>query len=418
RTIKLAPGLHLNIGKRGVSLSAGVRGASITLGRNGAYVNAGLPGTGLSVRERIGGGGKKSHFWKSRSAPPESAVAAVKAQLEDGGTVRFLDALDNPLPPALERKAEEQQDPLLRNWLEEQCQKRNALLRELQSIHECTPSPDFAAPEPRPFAEQPPAPTAPKKAGFLGFFLSRRRQAIEQENRDAQQRFADAQRRWEARKQAHEQAEQHRIHEQMVRLKSEVAVMEQALFDRLQGIEWPRETNIAFELLQGGWMLALDVDLPEIEDFPTEEASVAARGLRLNLKKLSQTRQHEIYSRHVHGVALRLLGEAFAALPSLKQVVISGYTQRINKATGHETNTYIYSAVVPRTNWAMLNFSNLASVDPIQALEMFDLRRNMTVTGILRAIEPFDPQLVAESPVPREPRIQSAQPGFGHDSAR
>jgi hypothetical protein len=398
QTIRLAPGLHLNIGKRGVSLSAGVRGASVTLGRNGTYVNAGLPGTGLSIRERVGGGGSKGHSGsKGRSAPPAPApkIVDLKARLEDDGTVRFLDALDNPVPPALERKAEEQQGPFLRNWLTEQCQKRNAVLCELQSIHERTPSPDFAAPEPQPFPEQPPTRSEPKKAGFFGFLLSSQRRAVEQENREAQQRFADAQRQWEARKQVHGQAEQQRVREQIVRLKSEVSVMEQALLNRLRGIEWPRETNIAFELLQGGWTLALDVDLPEIEDFPTEEASVAARSLKLNLKKLSQTRKHEIYSRHVHGVALRLLGEAFAVLPSLKRVMISGYTQRINQATGYETDTYIYSAMVSRKNWVMLNFSNLAAVDPIQALEMFDLRRNMTVTGVFRAIEPFDLKAVA-----------------------
>lgn len=80
-------------------------------------------------------------------------------------------------------------------------------------------------------------------------------------------------------------------------------------------------------------------------------------------------------------------------MPSLKRVMISGYTQRINKATGYET--YTYSAIVSRKHWALLNFLNLAAVDPIQALEAFDLRRNRTVTGIFRAIEPFDLQAVA-----------------------
>jgi hypothetical protein len=53
RSIRLAPGLRLNVGKRGVSVSAGVRGASISVGRRGVYGNVGVPGTGLSLRERI-----------------------------------------------------------------------------------------------------------------------------------------------------------------------------------------------------------------------------------------------------------------------------------------------------------------------------------------------------------------------------
>jgi hypothetical protein len=47
QSIRLAPGIRLNIGKRGLSTSLGGRGAHVTLGRNiRATVSA--PGTGLS----------------------------------------------------------------------------------------------------------------------------------------------------------------------------------------------------------------------------------------------------------------------------------------------------------------------------------------------------------------------------------
>jgi len=49
RTLKLAPGLRLNVGKRGLSLSAGTRGAKVTFGgKGGTRTTIGLPGTGLS----------------------------------------------------------------------------------------------------------------------------------------------------------------------------------------------------------------------------------------------------------------------------------------------------------------------------------------------------------------------------------
>ncbi|AHK80784.1 hypothetical protein M911_14350 [Ectothiorhodospira haloalkaliphila] len=53
RRIRIAPGLRLNVSKRGVGLSAGVPGASISLGRRGAYGNVGIPGTGLSYRTKL-----------------------------------------------------------------------------------------------------------------------------------------------------------------------------------------------------------------------------------------------------------------------------------------------------------------------------------------------------------------------------
>ena len=51
-TIRIAPGIRLNLGKTGVSLSTGVRGATVTAGKSGVHGNVGLPGTGLSYRTR------------------------------------------------------------------------------------------------------------------------------------------------------------------------------------------------------------------------------------------------------------------------------------------------------------------------------------------------------------------------------
>lgn len=54
RRIKVAPGVHLNIGKNGVSTSIGTRGASITMGSKGTYINTSIPGTGMYNRQKIG----------------------------------------------------------------------------------------------------------------------------------------------------------------------------------------------------------------------------------------------------------------------------------------------------------------------------------------------------------------------------
>ena len=47
RSIKIAPGVRLNIGKKGVSASLGVRGAQVTVGRGRVTKTVGLPGTGI-----------------------------------------------------------------------------------------------------------------------------------------------------------------------------------------------------------------------------------------------------------------------------------------------------------------------------------------------------------------------------------
>ena len=65
RSIRLLPGVRLNVGKRGISTSIGVRGAHVTLGRGTVHETVGLPGTGLSY----------THVEGRRS---DAAIAPVK----------------------------------------------------------------------------------------------------------------------------------------------------------------------------------------------------------------------------------------------------------------------------------------------------------------------------------------------------
>jgi len=55
KSIKIAPGLKVNVSKSGVSGTVGVKGASVNVGKNGAYLNTGIPGTGIYNREKISG---------------------------------------------------------------------------------------------------------------------------------------------------------------------------------------------------------------------------------------------------------------------------------------------------------------------------------------------------------------------------
>lgn len=48
RTLKIAPGVHINLSKSGPSLSLGPRGAKYTIGPRGDRATVGIPGTGLS----------------------------------------------------------------------------------------------------------------------------------------------------------------------------------------------------------------------------------------------------------------------------------------------------------------------------------------------------------------------------------
>ena len=96
--------------------------------------------------------------------------------------------------------------------------------------------------------------------------------------------------------------------------------MEVFLEEVLQDIVWPRETTLSFDILEDGKKVIVDVDLPEIEDMPDKVASVPQRGYRLSVKEISATQVQKNYMRHVHAVGFRIIGEIFAALPTVNPV--------------------------------------------------------------------------------------------------
>ncbi|GAB3742311.1 DUF4236 domain-containing protein [Spirosoma lituiforme] len=55
KRIKIIPGVHLNLSKRGISTSIGVKGANVTFNGSGAYLNTSVPGLGLYNRHKLSG---------------------------------------------------------------------------------------------------------------------------------------------------------------------------------------------------------------------------------------------------------------------------------------------------------------------------------------------------------------------------
>lgn len=53
KRVKIAPGVHLNFSKSGMSTSIGPKGAKLSFGRNGTYMSTSIPGTGLYCRQKI-----------------------------------------------------------------------------------------------------------------------------------------------------------------------------------------------------------------------------------------------------------------------------------------------------------------------------------------------------------------------------
>lgn len=57
KSIKLAPGVRINLSRSGLSTTLGVRGASVNIGKRGTRATVGIPGTGISCSHQMRGGG-------------------------------------------------------------------------------------------------------------------------------------------------------------------------------------------------------------------------------------------------------------------------------------------------------------------------------------------------------------------------
>lgn len=385
RSFRLAPGVRMNLSGSGVSWSVGPRGASVSFGSRGTFLNAGIPGTGLYSREKIGG----SQARPERVAPGKITVSAT-VRLEDDGTVKFLDADGAPLSSEWIERAKRQRGDQIREFIQKHCDEINEQIEQLGKLYLHTPKPHerikYSA---RNFDVPVPKDPTPKGHGFLGWLFKSVRTRIDLENADGLSAYRKQLTEWQRKKASFDIEEQVRKNLLEVRVFNDVDAMEIILEGALTGITWPRETSVSAQIDEGGRLALLDVDLPEIEDMPKRTANLPGRGYKATMKVLSDTQARRLYMAHIHAIGFRIVGEVFAVLPKVSEIVLSAFSQRPNKATGTIENQYLYSVRVKRKAWGTISFDNLIALDVVTALERFELRREMTTTGVFRAVEPL-----------------------------
>ncbi len=80
KSVKIAPGVKLNFGKRGVSTTIGKRGASVSIGKRGTRANFGIKGTGISYSTKIGGKKKAKRSTARTSTRSTTYTSAASAK--------------------------------------------------------------------------------------------------------------------------------------------------------------------------------------------------------------------------------------------------------------------------------------------------------------------------------------------------
>jgi hypothetical protein len=76
---RIAPGVRLNIGKKGSSLSVGKKGATLNFSEKGTRATVGIPGSGISYSETLG----KRNSASTDQAASEPSIGSKNFRLAD-----------------------------------------------------------------------------------------------------------------------------------------------------------------------------------------------------------------------------------------------------------------------------------------------------------------------------------------------
>ncbi|MCS5709203.1 VRR-NUC domain-containing protein [Candidatus Berkiella cookevillensis] len=281
------------------------------------------------------------------------------------------------MPENLLRKIKQQNLSNIEKLIEEHIKKTNKDYEDCLSVHEKTPY----LPSYNDYPHPPPEPPELIKISFIKniFGLAKEKKTI---NQQLIEQYNSKLNDWALRKEQWP----------LIMKKSDngnIDAMSIVLGEILPGISWPKETLVNYDFSTDEKILVLDIDLPEVEDMPKIFLTRAARGIKINVKKLSPTQIRRDYAILVHGINFRIIGECFSALQYLDTIILSGYTQRINTATGVSANEYILSVKVTRQQWNKLNLRHVNLISPVDALAQFELVRNMKRNAEMKKIEPI-----------------------------
>ena len=80
RTVKIAPGVRLNVGTKSLSARVGGKDFGVTSGTSGTRISAGIPGTGVYTTQKVGGSNSRHTTRLTKTANAESAPARMSLQ--------------------------------------------------------------------------------------------------------------------------------------------------------------------------------------------------------------------------------------------------------------------------------------------------------------------------------------------------
>ncbi len=428
KSVKICKGVKVNFSKSGPSLSIGGRGNSYNFSKRGARHTIGIPGTGLSYTSASHK--RKKNTSHKRSTSSVKVPSSVNLKMNDKGKVTILDNFGNEITDStiirrikstsnykmmvenLDRQRKEKIDEMVSNSEEENKKFLNiytyssyvrSKIQYEYEINNLKPeeyeiiSYDVEKPNEESVRKEL---TDEAEEVVKGFFLTVGKQRKMYVEEHLLERLNQEIKKWEEDKAIfdQDQKEQKEIYDQ--EFLEQFEEEKQFLIDKMNGeeeaiceefdswvndIELPVEININYDWMNNSGIMLLDVDLPEIEDLP-QTIMVKTDAGNIKEKKKTQSELRTEYARVVFGLAMVISSRVFAISPAVNGVAISGYTQRRNKI-GDIYDAYVYSINFKRKEFEHVPVS---TKEPIEFCLNSENRINMTSTGLLKDIKPFE----------------------------
>ena len=259
------------------------------------------------------------------------------------------------------------------------CAHLNEHVASLAYPHRWTPTPDLVLLPVAVRAFSEPEPERPKRVAPTD---PRVKPAVDPQ---AMNDYLDARAAWLARHLAWDAA-QRSIHQ----LKEQASggdrhAMQKYLTTCLHDMLWPVPVMISYEFA-GPAEVKLEFVVPGLDAIPDREAAMGS-GNRVEIRRMSDLTHNKLHNQHALGLVVRLMGEMFAALPTVQTASVSALQLPANG----KPQRYIVSAKTERDIWSSLYASGAVTGDQaIHCLAQLGARVNLTALGAFLVIEPLN----------------------------
>jgi hypothetical protein len=159
--------------------------------------------------------------------------------------------------------------------------------------------------------------------------------------------------------------------------------MQEHLLACLHDVLWPAPVRASYDFPVRD-EVRFDLRLPGIDALPDREAAIT-HGSRVVVQPMNDIGRDRLHKRHSFGLVLRLLGEAFAALPSVARASVSAFIVPVGQRP-----RYIISVAAERKAWSLLYADGrVTDESPERTLKPLGARYEVTGLGAFLPIEPF-----------------------------